>query len=42
VADPDLQIRRGDIGHPDLVIRGGGGGPGLKKDFFRPSGLSLI
>ena len=36
VADPDLQIRGG--GHPNPEIRGGG----LKKNFFDPSGLSLV
>ena len=36
VADPDLQIK-GGLGHPDPVIRGGGGSGGLKKSFFGPS-----
>ena len=38
MADPDLQIR-GEAGHPDSEIRGGGDG-GLKKIFFfGPLGL---
>ena len=39
VADPDLQIRGGGDGHPDPEIRGR---PGLIKNFFGPSGLSLV
>ena len=41
VADTDLQIRgSGWGGHPDPEI--GGGGAGLQKTFFCPSGLSLV
>ena len=44
VADPGLQIRGvgggGRGSHPDPEIRGGGGG--LKKIFFGPSGLNLV
>ena len=32
----------GGGGHPDPEIGGGGGGRVSKKDFFRPSGLSLV
>ena len=39
MADTDLQIS-GEAGHPDPEIRGGG--TGLKKIFFGPSGLSLV
>ena len=39
VADPDLQIR-GEPGHPDPDITGGGNG--LKKNCFSPLGLSLV
>ena len=39
VANPDLQIRRGP-GHPEPEIRGGGGG--LRKNFFDPSGIILV
>ena len=40
VAHPNLQIT-GQPGHPDPEIKGGG--PGLKKrNFFRPSGLTLV
>ena len=38
VADPDLKIR-GEPGHPDPEIRGGGS---QKKSFFCPSGLRLV
>ena len=38
VADPDIQISGGGGGHPDPETRGI---PGLQKDFFGPSGLSL-
>ena len=46
MANPDLQIREGP-GHPDPEImgRGGVGGRGVhvsKKNFFGPSGLSLV
>ena len=34
MADPDLQIRGGGVGHPDHKIRGGG----LKNFFFLPFG----
>ena len=40
VADPELQKRGVESGHPDLEIRGGGGG--LKKFFFGPLGLILV
>ena len=40
VTDPDLQIR-GEPGHPDPEIRGGGGAVS-KKYFFGRSGLSLV
>ena len=40
VVDTDLQISVGP-GHPDPEIRGGGG-PGLKKNFFDPSCPILI
>ena len=42
VVDADFQIRRGVAGggYPDPEIRGEG--PGLKKSFFGPSGLSLV
>ena len=39
VADPDLQIRVGWVGHPHPERRGG---PGLKKNFFGPLGLILV
>ena len=38
VADPDFQIRKGGAGHPDPEI----GGAVLQKNFFGPSGLSLV
>ena len=42
VADPHLQIR-GEPGHPDPEITGGGGvGNVLKKKCFSPLGLSLV
>ena len=37
VADPDLQIK-GGLGHPDPVIRGGGGGGAVLKNLFLPFG----
>ena len=37
-ADPDLHIGVGG-GHPDPEISGGAG---LRKNFFAPSGLSLV
>ena len=40
VVDPNLQLRGEGHGHPDPVIRGGG--PGRKKNFFSPSGPSLV
>ena len=41
VADPDLQIRGagGEADHPDPEITGA---PGLPKNVFRPSRLSLL
>jgi len=39
VADPDLRIRGGGGGHPDPGVRGR---PGLQRDFFGPSGHSLV
>ena len=33
-----LQRKAGGGGHPDPEISGGGGEPGLKKNFFRPLG----
>ena len=46
MADSDLQIRGGGgwrvADHPDPEIRRGGIGPGLKKIFLGPSGLSLV
>ena len=37
VADSELQIR-GEPGHTDPEIKGGGGGDGLKKKMFQPFG----
>ena len=43
VADPDLQIRGGVGGGGGAVTRQRDKGvPGLKRNFFIPSGLSLI
>ena len=38
VPDQDLEIRVVGGGHPDPEIRGGS----LQKNFFSPSGLSLV
>ena len=38
--DPDLEIRGPGSSRPLDKWRGGGGG-GVQKNFFRPSGLSL-
>ena len=40
VADPDLQIRGGGGG--SVTRQGDTGVPGLNRNFFIPSGLSLI
>ena len=39
MADPDLQVRGGGVGHPDPEIRGS---PGLQNTFFDPSNLILV
>ena len=41
VADPDLQIRGGG-GGGSVTRQRDKGVPGLKKNFFNPSGLSFI
>ena len=41
VADSELQIR-GEPGHPDPEIKGGGEGTVSKKKCFSPLGLSLV
>ena len=41
-AGPDLEIRGPRSSRPLDKWRGGGGGGGVQKNFFRPSGLSLV